>query len=174
MKRLIYSNTETEELLLDLDVEVVISGTILSSEEIPYDFQDSAFYAFESDILNACEIHGFELQDSYVSNRNGSNSQYYVYIKTNEDGTKLKIFLKIRISDHSVPDKVIKGKNTTYKQRDSRYVKDKVAKFAKETFNQTRGYKMRTLDIVFDDMHFRSYESALRHIENKLDEFDPE
>ena len=87
MKRLIYSNTKTEELLLDLDVEVVVSGTILSSEEIPYDFQDSAFYAFESDILNACEIHGFELQDSYASNRNGSNSQYYVYIKTNEDGT---------------------------------------------------------------------------------------
>ena len=65
---------------------------------------------------------------------------------------------------------------TIHKKRDLDYINKEAAKFAQEEFNQKRGYRPRQIDVIFDDMpeHFQSYEAALRHIEDKLEEFDPE
>ena len=86
----------------------------------------------------------------------------------------MKVFLKIRISDHVVPDRERHGKMDTYKKRDEKYTKRTAKEFAKENFMQPRGYRARHIDIVFNDDNYTSYEKALQAIEARLDEFDPE
>ena len=132
MKKMIVSSSNTNQEL-HIDVTVNFYRDYVEADSI-LNTKDPAFMDFEADILTACEIHDFQLQDHYTSNDTDSISQYYVYIKTNEDNTKLKVYLKI----------------------------------------QRRGYKARRIDVVFNDEHYTSYETALRDIENKLDEFDPE
>jgi len=173
MKRwIMYDSIYNNSTLLELEVDVNLydeSSEIASSTKF-YDSMDTAFYSFEEDLLNACEIHEFELEDCYSSNNPNSDSLYYILTKTNEEGTKLKIFLKIRISDHTVSDRP----GSKYVDRDAKYVKDQAQKLAMERYNQKRGWRARRIDIVFDDDHYTSYEQALRAIENRLDEFDPE
>jgi len=132
MKKMIVSSSNTNQEL-HIDVTVNFYRDYVEADSI-LNTKDPAFMDFEADILTACEIHDFQLQDHYTSNDPDSISQYYVYIKTSEDNTKLKVYLKI----------------------------------------QRRGYKARRIDVVFNDEHYTSYETALRDIENKLDEFDPE
>lgn len=172
MKKMIVSSSNTNQEL-HIDVTVNFYRDYVEADSI-LNTKDPAFMDFEADILTACEIHDFQLQDHYTSNDPDSISQYYVYIKTNEDNTKLKVYLKIRISDHVPEDKVIDDKLTSYAQRDAKYVKEKASRYAQENFNQRRGYRARRIDVVFNDEHYTSYETALRDIENKLDEFDPE
>lgn len=173
MKRWIHSisthNANTD--FLEIAVDIFYSKPVEASSIL--DLNDSAFYDFEANLLTACEIHDFELEDSYQSNRKDSSSLYYIYTKTNEEGTKLRVFLKIRVSDHEVPDNLA-SRGSTYKQRDIKHIKEEASKLAREKYNQKRGYVGRRLDIVFDDNHYSSYEDALQDIEKLLDKFDPE
>lgn len=174
MKRLVYvSKRNRKSSMLELCVEVEYFRDAVEAASI-LNLTDPAFLDFEADILTACEIHDFELDDSYQSNEDNSVSQYYVYVKTTDDGSKLKVFLKIRISDHIPPDREIDGEMTTYDERDSKYVKQKAKDYAMTHFNQPRGYRARRINIIFNDDNYTSYEQALRAIESKLDEFDPE
>lgn len=169
MRRLIYNNRSNDDRMLELEIEVNYFRDVISASSI-LDINDPAFLDFEADILEACEIHDFKLVDSYQSNDASSISQYYIFVKTNEDGSKLKVFLKLRISDH-IPSS---RDSMSYDERDSRYVKQKAKEYAQEHFNQPRGYRARRINIVFNDDNYTSYEKALQAIESKLDEFDPE
>ena len=171
MKPLIYRSVNYPTELLELDVCVNLVDSSVEASSI-LDIDDPAFRDFEINILSACELHDFELEDSYASNSQDSISQYYIYVKTNEEGTKLKILLKIRVSDHVIPDAEIDGKLISYNERDRRYMNQQAQQYAKEHFNQSRGYRARHLDIVFNDDKFTSYEEALRAIEDNLDDFD--
>lgn len=166
MKRLVNSNE------LNLDVTVHFYKDNVSAASI-LDINDPAFQDFELDILEACDIHDFELIDDKKSSVKGSASHYYTFIKTNQDGTKLKIYLKIRISDHEIGDDSRRS-IPNYAKRDQDFVNRRAKEYAKENFNQPRGYRARRIDIVFNDENYTSYESALRAIEDKLDDFDPE
>lgn len=169
MKR--YLSTRTKDQLLELIVDISYVGCAVEANS-KYDLQSSGFYSFESNLLDDLEIRDFEIIDSYESDNEGSNSRYYIAVKTTEDGTKLRIFLKIRVSDHEVEDDRRNGKFSTFSQRDSKYVSNQAKEYAQQRFSQKRGYRSRRLDIVFDDTHYTSFESALRDIEDKLDEFD--
>ena len=173
MKRYIkYTSTHNKSTeLLEIDVDVHIYSDTVSAASI-LDLNDSEFFAFESDILENCEIRGYQLEDAYQSHVENSVSQYYIYSKTNEEGTKLRVLVKIRVSDHESPDRQFKGRTVPSGKLAHEYVHDKARELAQDRFHQTSGYRPRTIDIVFDDEHFTSYESALRQIESKLDEFD--
>ena len=175
MKRMIrYSSTYNQNTeLLELEVEISYINEAINSSTI-LDLKDSRFYDFESEVLAACEIRDFVLEDSYQSNREGSVSQYYIFTKTNPEGTKLRVFLKIRISDHEAPGREIGGKFTTQKKLATENLHKISKEYAESNYNQHRGYKARLIDIVLNDEHFTSYEQALQEIEDRLDEFDPE
>lgn len=173
MKRLVYRNDDNSTEVLELDIFVELAEDAVLGKSI-LDVDDPAFVDFEINIMSACDIHDFELIDEYASNNPNSLSKYYVYEKTNEEGTKLKVLLKIRVSDHTIPDRKASGKLTTYTKRDQRYMNHEAKKLATEKYGQSRGYRARHLNIVFNDENFTSYEAALRAIEGSLDDFDPE
>ena len=171
MKRLIYRSINYPTELLELDVYIELKENYVEASSI-LDINDPAFKDFEINVLSACELHDFELEDSYASDNKDSISQYYIYVKTNRDGTKLKVLLKIRVSDHVLDDRKLNGKLVTYNKRDLKYMNDQAKEYASKHFNQSRGYRARHLNIVFNDDLFTSYEDALRAIEESLDDFD--
>lgn len=173
MKRYIhYTSTHNKSTeLLELDVDIHTYSDVVSAASI-LDLNDSEFFAFESDILENCEMRGYQLEDSYQSDIESSVSQYYIYSKTNEDGTRLRVLVKIRVSDHELPDRQFNGRTVPSGKLAYDHVHERARELAKARFNQTSGYRPRSIDIIFDDEHFTSYEDALRQIEAKLDEFD--
>lgn len=174
MRRLVYvSRRNSGSSMLELEVEVTYFRDAVEAASI-LDINDPAFLDFEADIMTACELHDFELEDSYQSDDENSVSQYYVYVKTSPDGAKLKVFLKIRISDHIPPAREENSTLLTYDERDSKYTKQRAKEYAESHFNQPRGYRVRRINIIFNDDNYTSYEKALQAIESKLDEFDPE
>lgn len=173
MKRWIHRSVNYNEQMIEFDIFVELDPRDIKGASM-MDLNDPAFYDFESNILNVCEMHDFELEDSYESSSPDSISQYYVYVKTNPEGTRLKVYLRIRVSDHVVPDRIERGKISTHKQRSKKFTNDQAREYAQEKFNQARGYRARDINIVMNDEFYTSYESALRDIEKSLDEFDPE
>jgi len=175
MKRLVKYDSiykeNTSLLEIEIDILYLDESSQISASTI-LDLKDSSFFDFESNVMLACEVRDYELEDSYQSSVEGSVSQYYIYTKTNEDGTKLRVFLKIRVSDHLAPDRTFHGRRISQKELSTNYVKEQSKKYAESNFNQKRGYRPRLIDIVFDDEHYTSYEKALRDIEDRLDEFD--
>lgn len=174
MKRWIHSSSLYNENtdLLDIEVSILYDLVPVDGATI-LDLASEEFFDFEQSLLMVLDMHDFELEDSYQSDRTGSVSRYYILTKTNEEGTKLRVFVKLRVSDHAVGARRKNGKYTTHNQRDMEHIKKEAKKLAYEKYGQTRGYAPRRLDIIFDDQHYQSYERALRAIEQSLDEFDP-
>lgn len=160
------NNSET---VLELNVDVHFYKDDIAAASI-LDINNPAFQDFELDILEACDIRGFELIDESKSSVAGSNSHYCTFVKTTEDGTRLKVYLKIRISDHEIGDDSRRD-IPKYSKRDQDYVNKRAKQYAQENFGQPRGYRARRIDIVFNDDNYTSYESALRAIEDRLDDF---
>lgn len=170
----IYRGIAKNNPMLELEVDIHYFKDYVEAASI-LDLNDPAFYDFEMDVLEACEIHDFKLEDSYKSNDPNSMSLYYIYVKTNEEGTRLKIFLKIRISDHNPPSwKVGDTEVVTYNDRDKAYMANQAKEYAEKHFKQPRGYRIRRINIVFNDEFYTSYGDALIAIEDELDRFDPE
>lgn len=161
-------NTE----LLTIDIEVVRGSSVVNGS-INLDRYDPDFDYFETNMMLAFDVRDFDLEDAYESNVKGSSSKYYIYTKIDPVGQRLKVFVKLRISDHVAPDRKKNGERISQKELSVDHVKEEAAKYAREHFNQRRGYKPRLIDIIFDDEHFTSYEKALCEIEDRLDEFDP-
>jgi len=175
MKRLIHAtstyNDDTD--LLEINVAILYDIVPVEGSTI-LDINDSEFFDFEQNLLLVLAVHDFELEDSYESNRPNSSSRYYILTKTNEAGTRLRVFVKLRVSDHTVDSRYKDGKMITHKKRDVEHIKKEARKLAYNKYGQTRGYAPRRIDIVFDDEHYKSYEKALQAIEKQLEEFDPE
>ena len=175
MKRLVYSKSTYNENtdFLEIEIDVTYSLVTLQCSSL-MDINDPEFHEFEDSLLDILDMHDFNLEDAYQSDRKSSISQYYILTKTNEEGTRLRVFVKLRVSDHVVGTKTFRGKETTYRQRDDKYIHDEARQFAKDHFNQSRGYKPRHIEIILDGEHCSSYEEALTRIETRLEEFDPE
>lgn len=156
--------------ILTLNIEVIFYKDDIAAASV-LDIANPDFQAFELDLLEMCEIYDFELVEDHASSNKDSLSHYYTYIRTNKDGTKLKVYLKIRISDHAIDDDSSRD-IASYKKRDEAYVKNKAKEYAETHFSQPRGYRARRIDVIFNDQNYASYEQALRAIEKKLDEFD--
>lgn len=173
MKRWIHAtstyNDNTE--LLEIDVFIHYVETEVQSNSI-LDIYDSEFADFEGSLLDILDMYDYNLEDAYTSNRLNSNSKYYILTKTSEDGIRLRVFVKLRISDHEVPDRVKYGKLDKSKRRDSSHIKKEAKDFAKDRYGQIRGYRPRRIEIIFNDEHYTSYEEALRAIQEALDQFD--
>lgn len=168
MKRVVDRNEE----ILKIDIVVHFYKDDIAAASV-LNVSDPAFQSFELDVLEAFDIHRFELIEESKSSVPGSVSHYYIFVKTNEEGTRLKVYLKLRISDHQIG--VDDRRNIPkYAKRDQDLVNKRAREYAQENFNQPRGYRARRIDIVFNDENYTSYESALRAIEDKLDDFDPE
>lgn len=169
MKRL-YRSSQSDDSLLEIDIcvyqseEAIENGSIMNVDKCK-------FHDFEADILDMFEQRDYELEDEFGSPVKGSNSHYYIYTKV-ENGVKLKVLVKLRLSDHCIPDRFIRGKQVSQKDSSAKYTKELAKSIAKDKYNQTRGYRSRNIDIVFNDKHYTSYEDALRDIEASLDEFD--
>lgn len=159
--------------LLEISVDIRYDLVRLDSSSI-LNLDDPEFTDFEDSLLLILDSHDFDLEDCYASNRPNSLSKYYILTKTNEEGTRLRVFVKLRVSDHAVGAKIRDGKLITHKKRDLEHIKNEAKKLAYEKYGQVRGYAPRRMDIIFDDQHYRSYEKALQAIEKQLDEFDPE
>lgn len=175
MKRWIHATTLYNDNtdLLEIDVTVLYDIVPIKGNTI-LDINDSEFFDFEQNLLLVLSVHDFELEDAYESNRSDSSSRYYILTKSNKAGTKLRVFVKLRVSDHSVDARYKNGNLITHKKRDIEHIKKEAQKLAYTKYGQTRGYAPRRIDIIFDDEHYRSYEKALQAIEKQLEEFDPE
>lgn len=158
---------------LEIEVDIIFTAAAVEGSSI-LDINDSEFFDFEGSLLDILDMHDFNLEDSYQSSQKDSISQYYILTKLNEDKTRLRVFVKLRVSDHAVPNRTYRGREISHEKIDDGYTKREAKKFAIDRYNQERGYHPRRLDIIFDDAHYTSYEQALRAIESKLDEFDPE
>lgn len=161
-------NENTE--LFEIDIFVHYIEDRVHSNSI-LDVHDSEFADFEGSLLDILDMYDYNLEDAYVSNKN-TNSRYYILTKTNEGGTRLRVFVKLRVSDHEVPDRVKYGQLDKYKQRDRDYINKEAKQFAEQQYGQIRGYRPRRIEIIFNDEHYTSYEQALRAIQEALDQFD--
>ena len=166
MKRLIKDQTFEIDITVHFYKDDIAAASVLDST-------NSDFRCFELDILEVCDMHDFELVDEKQSSTKDSASHYYTFVKLNEEGTRLIVYLKLRISDHTIDDDASRS-IPQYAKRDQDFVNKLAKKYAEEHFGQPRGYRARRIDIVFNDEAYTSYESALRAIEEDLDRFDPE
>ena len=147
-------------------IEIYESPSILSS----IDIDSSEFNSFETEVFGAFLLHGYELESCHDHESDSGHSYYYVYTKVEND-IKLKMIVELRLSDHPANDRMIKGKLVPNKKSAEAHLK-KLAQELATKYGQTRGYRYRRIDIIFDDNHYTSYEEALREIENKLDSYE--
>lgn len=96
----------------------------------------------------------------------GSNSNYFEFLKFNDDVT-IKVAVFIRVSDHDVGIKKIKGVNTKSKDRRVNYLKTTRLPQLKQDFNTTEDPNVEIIDIIIDGQHCPSYDDAY----NKFDRF---
>ena len=133
-------NDDTE--FVEIEVNMYRSRDDLAEAASVLDSNDLEFFDFEGSLLAVLAMHDFELEDAYQHNKPNRVIQYYILSKTNSEGTRLRMFVKLQVSEHAEADRTCP----------------------------------RQIDAILNDIpeHFQSYEKALRHIEDKLEEFDPE
>lgn len=151
-----------------LNVEVILSGSeVFASDDLTPEFVE--YSNFEENLQTNLELRGFTLEEEHESNRENSISKYLTFSKT-EDDKVLKVVLVIRISDHKGRSKQIsKGVWKSDKQLRSHFAGKQAKKLLDEKqLTPSDDMIVEALDIIFNETHFTSYESALRSVIKKV------
>lgn len=143
------------------DVEITSAITVLNT-------RSNEFESFVVGMITMLEAKGYLLNEDgcYDSDVPGSISKYYEFIKFT-DNLETTLAVEIRVSDHTLQDKIIDGKKISGKRRRSTYLDTtRMPEIAKE-FDSPRIPVSVPVDIVFNDQHMLSYFEALKYI-NRL------
>lgn len=146
---------------VDIDVDIIEAS-------FQYDPDSAEFRDFEDDILDAFDLRGYELEDEMHSNRNNSKSRYYMFTKVTDDEI-LEILVRLRISDHTAPDRMVDGQKARQKDLSDQFVKDYTKKLVETKYPESKKYKIKNITILFNDIDYNSYDEALDAITNRLD-----
>ena len=146
--------------VFDIDIvdELVIEENIALEGKEFDDFIDTMKTLFTQ--------NGFKKISESDSPNKGSKSKYYTFIKV-VNNKIFKALVRVRISDHEVPDRIIDGELMSHDKHMIQLMKQRAKQTAK-SYGQTRGYKSKYLDIILDGVHYFSYEDALDTIKKYL------
>lgn len=121
MKRLVaetYVNVNTAQprlkkhtIVVPIDINIVVTPDNIAASTI---YRDDDLQSFINTMVGTFIANGYELHSEEGSNRPGSQSAYYVFLKLTDDNIKLKLIVSLRISDHVLPDR---GKKLTAKEK---------------------------------------------------------
>lgn len=102
-------------IIVPIDIDIVLTDEIAASSQVTDDEVES----FINTVHLTFVANGYECISQQASNRPGSYSEYLTYVKksADDDGTKLKVIVFIRVSDHPLPDRGAKVKNKDKKSR---------------------------------------------------------
>lgn len=142
---------------------IAASAELMDMDSLEYiDFEESIQMIFAS--------RGFELDKMKNSDNAHSRTRYFTYAKITEDN-KLQAFVQLRVSDHFSPDRKDYQGNIVpeWKVRNN-HVYNLARDKAKELDYHGK-YIARSINIVFNGTIYRTYESALKGIEKRLDSF---
>ncbi len=148
-------------------VDVIVDVEIIEASFV-YDPDSAEFRDFEDDILDAFDLRGYELEDEMYSDRNGSKSRYYMFTKV-VNNEILEVLVKLRVSDHMPDDRIRRGQTIKQKDLSKKFAKDYADKLIERHYPNTKKYKIRNINILFNDVNYQSYDEALNAITDKLD-----
>lgn len=143
---------------------------IYSAESI-LNTRSEEYASFIESIITMLENAGYLLNEDHSSNQQGSVSQYYEFLKFREDAT-VKLVLSIRISDHKSPDRIVKGRRMTAKQRRQEYLDTTRSAELMQDFSTTNRPISIPVDIIFNNQHFLSYIEAIKYIHQLINQLD--
>ena len=143
--------------------------SVLSSATI--DKEGSDFINFEESMDLIFQTLGYKLNESKDSDAHKSVTRYYVYTKI-ENEVRLKALVSVRVSDHFSPARYDKDGNKIpeYTLRNKF-----VAKQAKEIANKLDShdkYLVRSVNIVFNNTIYKTYDDALEGLKSRLDKYE--
>lgn len=153
-------------IVIHWDIDITPQDEAVYSASSILNTKSDEFSSFEGSMIRMLEDADYLLHKQYDSNNIGSISKYYEFLKFTSD-LKVKLLVAIRISDHKVPDKDVKGKRRKAQYIRRKYLREKRIPEIMDEFNLKERPIDVDVDIVFNDQHFVSYYEALEHI-NKL------
>ena len=156
--------------LIEWTIYITPQNENLYTTESILNTQSEEYESFIDSITMMMEDSGFYNIDEHNSNQTGSNSMYYTYLRLDDNGESTQVVIYIRISDHKVPNREVRGKNTTSKQRVKDYLDNTLSTQIMQDFKSPTKPLMVPVDIIFDDNHFMSYTDALKYICKKIEE----
>lgn len=152
---------------IDIDAETLIQSSTNASGVVTNEYED-----FIDTLMYLLNIHNYELYNQHDSNREYSNSHYFTYFKFDpETEVEIKLIVNIRVSDHENIDRVQDGVYETGLQRRNAYIQQQVKDLSKD-WAFSKKFKSVRFDIIFDNIHYQSYDDALDALRSKLDELD--
>ena len=133
------------------------------------DTQSDEYQAFVDDIYGAFDRCGFDLYDSYESPyaKNGSQSEYFQFVKFNKARDLFKILVEVRSSDHKIQDKSQTNPKLSGNQVHISNLNKRAEAIAKE-WDMPPIPVVRFVEVIFDGQHFMSYDVAADYIEHKI------
>ena len=163
MKRVIRDDVKIVKYEWDIDIVAPSYQNIFSATEMP-DLTGTEYSSFIDDLISQFDAAGFGLrmESDYTHDSNfGSMSEYFTFTRW-VDKVCVIVVVNVRISDH--PD--VPRKNLTPDQKRAKYgqrIGNEIAQ--KEGASSSVTY---TMDITFDDKHFKSFFSALMYANSRL------
>ena len=152
-------------IIFEIDIYGITDDDIMRED---LSMEGGEFEEFLFNIELAFDTYGFELIKKEHSNRQDSKSLYY-YFKKVENNNIVTAIVKLRISDHTLPDRIYGNTKITGTQNAKKHFSNFVKDVLKD-YNQTKGYKKRLIDIVLNGIRCASYEDALTKIETTLND----
>lgn len=157
------NNEENDKIEFKLfDIQIINNDGIQENVELSGD----EFETFVLTMMFLFQDNGFKVLSESESPNEDSESKYYNFIKV-IDNKMFKALVKIRVSDHKVPDRIIDGELISHDKHMTQLMKQRSQKIAK-SYGQTRGYKYRYLDFIMNGTHYFSYEDVLNDIKKYL------
>lgn len=129
--------------------------------------KSSEYQSFLDGMVKMLDAKGYNHATKYdhKSNRPGSKSMYYTFIKQCEDKT-VQVVVEIRVSNHSN-----KSKNgVPHAISRKTYRKYNVLPQIMKDTNTTNVPQDFPMEIIFNDQHFTDYISALSYVNRKVNQ----
>ena len=141
------------------EFELQIAASTSSKLNFTKEHLQSRFQTFALNVSNYISDYDFVIEDEHPSDRGGSLSYYITFYPTDNDGNiRDKYLIFLRLSDHN-----LKGLS----KRSRNYHKNTAKKF-KRSDNSRQLYIFENI-VVDGDKEFKSFASALNHINDMLD-----
>lgn len=150
-------------------IEIYPLDTDIYGSESILDTQSHEYQNFLDNLYGIFDRYDFELYDSHKSSyiKNGSQSEYFDFVKFDDKGNTIKIMVEVRTSDHEIRNKSNTDAKKSGDKVHIRNLNERAAKISDE-LGIPRIPVVRFVNIVFDGENYTSYDVALSHIEMRV------
>lgn len=143
----------------------VIDNNILSTSILEIDSED--FAEFEDSVLSTFAMNGYTFKECHQSNSKNSQSMYYTFFKI-ANSVKIKVLVMLSISGHQAPTRATKNG----RRLSAKYLRNRYAIKLNEDENDDMVKVSKSIEIIFNDKKFTSYDAALVAISKRLSELE--